>query len=216
MSDTVILTYIYNEFWGTEQFRKSVERTGLPLVNFFTAKEFKGNAEIMRMQYDCLVKLRDRYKYAIYSDGADTYFFRGFTPPDGVIIYSAEAACYPIEAMAAEYKDKQTRWCYLNAGNWCGEIELMIKFIEKYGLHRHHSDINGQKEIAEAYLKAVNDGFPIMLDQQCKYFQSIAFEEEGEFTLTDEGVKNNVTGNTAATAHGNGRTNMDKIYKYYE
>lgn len=210
---TVILTSIYSEFYGTENFRKSVERIGMPLYNAFTGGHFTGNGDVMKMKHTALLELRKKFRYAIYSDGADTVFFRSFTPPSDRIIYSAEKACYPIESLADQYPDKQPPWCYLNAGNWCAPIDLMIEFMEKYGLTKYSGDVNGQKEVTEAYLQAKKDGFPIFLDQKCEYFQTIAFEHEGDFSYDGFQIVNNIYHTRPRVAHGNGRTDMKHIYE---
>lgn len=118
MSDTVIITSIYREFWGTEEFRKSVERTGLPLVNVWKNPTFTGHGDSFKFIYEAMQELKNDYKYMIYSDGADTYFIRGFVPPAGKVIYSAEKACYPHPDKACHYPVVDSPWKYLNGGNY--------------------------------------------------------------------------------------------------
>jgi hypothetical protein len=229
MSDTIILTSIYGEFWGTKQFRRSCALLNLPIHNAFKGKRFTGNGDAIRMLYEAFIELKDKYKYLIYSDGADTFFVEGFEPPPGIVIYSAEKAVWPpLPSLNDAYKEyyetykddlhyQYTPWLYLNAGNFCGEIKLLIEFYEKYGLNKLRGDVNGQKEISEAYLKAYKEGFPITLDVGCTLFQSIAFEHVNDFSLHPDGKRiiNNITGTVPKVYHGNGRTSMEPIYQRF-
>lgn len=225
MNDTIVVTSIYSEFWGTEQFRKSCARIGLPVHNAFKGTHFTGNGDAMRMIYEAYIELKDKYEYAIYSDGADTFFTKTFEPPKGVIIYSAEKAVWPpVEELRNKYNDFYEKhlhilspWKYLNAGNCCGPIPLLIEFYERYGLNKHDSNVNGQWQIAEALLKACDEDFPIYLDIECKYFQTTGFEYPGDFSLDEQslGIINNITGSRPSVLHGNGRTDMTPIYKRY-
>lgn len=230
MSKTIILTSIYHEFWGTQQFRKSVEKTGLEIYNVFpTNTPFKGNGFIYQYFYKALLHLKDKYETVIYSDGADTFFQKSFVPPNDEIIYSVEKSIWPpvqhfpqLVTLYDEYYNTRGRevlknhpWKYLNGGNWCGPIDLLIQWYEKYGLKDLTGDINGQLEQAEAFLKADKDGFPITFDHGCEYFQTIAFENVGDFSLAPDGklLVNNITGTIPCVLHGNGRTKMDAIYE---
>lgn len=217
INNTIIITNIYKEFWGTNQFRKSCNMINLPVYNAHIGGSFTGNGDVFKNLYKAFIDLQDHYKYAIYSDGADTFFVKAFQPPAGKIIYSAEKACYPIESMAPLFPQTKSPWKYLNGGNYCGEIKLLIEFFDKYGLNKYKGDINGQKEQSESFLKAKLDEFPIELDDQCKYFQSIAFEDPGDFYLDEDGkgIVNNITGSIPCVYHGNGRTDMTPIYKRY-
>jgi len=230
MKDTIILTAIYREFWGTAEFRKSVERVGMEIYNVFPAGvPHRGNGFIYQYFYKAFLELRDKYKTVIYSDGADTFFQKAFTPPDDKIIYSAEKAIWPpIPRLINEYSNfySDPRWShfqlypwrYLNGGNWCGPIELLIEWYEKYKLKDLTGDINGQLEQSEAFIQASYDGFPIEFDYQCKYFQTTAFEHVGDFALSQEDPRmlvNTITGSTPCVLHGNGRTDMKPIYDRY-
>lgn len=215
---TIALTYIYSEFWGTEQFRKSAERVGLSIHNAFSGTIYTGGPDVLRMFYDSFHQLRGKYDKLIYADAADSVFIRAFEPPDGKIIYSTEKACYPHPSLAAEYPDPKGPWRYLNGGGFCGSIDLLIEFYDKYGLTKHVGDLNGQYIMALAYLQAKKDGFPIELDQDCQYFQTTAFEDPADFGIpntTGKDIMNLVTGTMPHLWHGNGRTDMTWIYKLF-
>jgi hypothetical protein len=229
MKDTIVLTAIYSEFWGTEQFRKSVDRVGLEVYNVFPpGVPHKGNGFIYGYFYNAFQHLKNDYKTVIYSDGADTFFQNGFVPPDDEIIYSVEKQIWPPEqqfprlrTLYNEYYNTRGRqfliphpWKFLNGGNWCGPIDLLIEWYEKYGLKDLTGDINGQLEQAEAFMKADKDTFPIYFDHACEYFQTTGFENQGDFSLAQDGksLVNNITGTIPCILHGNGRTNMQPIY----
>lgn len=216
MSDTVVLTYIYKEFWGTDEFYKSTNKVGLPVYNCWTLP-YVATGCIMRMQYDSLLKLRNEYKYVIYSDGADTYFVDKFTPPDNILIVSAEKNCFPDPSTSERYPQIDSPWKYVNAGNWCAPIDLAIRFFEEYQLNIYQGkDVNGQREWHDAYLKG-KDEFPIKLDTECEYFQTTAFAHEGDIIISEfdcgAEIENGITNTRPYVFHGNGRTDMDWLYK---
>jgi hypothetical protein len=215
MNDTIIITSIYSNTVQTGKMMKSCKDAGVPVHNAFRGRRFTGNGDVIRYVYEALLYFKNKYKYAIYSDGGDTYITRKFTPPDNIVVYSAEKACYPHPSMAEKYPVPRTVWRFLNGGNYCGPIPLLIEFFEKYGLSKFKGDINGQHEQMIAYLKALEDGFPIILDEECVYFQTIAFAEPTDFSITEQGIRNNITNTHPYIFHGNGRTPMDWIYDYY-
>jgi hypothetical protein len=221
---TIVITSIYNEFWGTKHFRKSCERVGLPLHNAFKGNRFTGNGDVIRNIYEALKGLENEYKYAIYADGADSLFLRSFTPPDDCIIYSTEKAVWPnapdmFEKWKHHYRfwepNLPSPWAYLNGGGYCGPIQFLIEFFERYGLSKLKGDVNGQREQSEAFMKAFEDGFKIALDTQCLYFQTTGFEHEGDFQADENEFKNLITNTKPAILHGNGRTPMTHLYNLY-
>lgn len=215
MSDTVVMTYIYGDTVQTGKMLKSVVDVGLPYHNAFHRSKFMGNGYALRDFCKALEELKEKYKYVIYADGGDTFFTRSFTPPNDRLIYSTEKACYPHPSLATQYPEPKSPWRFLNGGGWCAPIEVALEFFRRYKLDQHKTDINGQHEIMVAYLQAIKEGFPISLDEECEYFQSIAFEERGDFRVTPNGIQNLITCTYPAIFHGNGRTDMDWIYNLY-
>jgi len=243
MNKTIVITSIYQEFWGTKQFRKSCEQVGLPLYNAFRGNRFTGNGDVIRMIYEALQALENKYTYAIYADGADSYFTKSFAPLDSCIIYSTEKAVWPPttqmnKAWEDYYKIKylpninlfknslsgiysSSPWKYLNGGGYCGPITLLLQFFERYGLDKLKGDVNGQDVQALAFIKAHDEGFPIFLDTECRYFQTIGFEDPGDFTTIlrsdiEPIIKNEKTGNYPSLFHGNGRTPLNWIYDLFK
>jgi hypothetical protein len=160
----------------------------------------------------------------MYADAADSFCQRKFFAPYDTIIYQTEKACYPHEWVAGHYPNtptsyKNSPWKYLNGGGYCGSTKLIVEFFEKYGLNNLPGDVNGQHEQMLAYIKAKEDGFPILLDDGCELFQSMAFADHSEFELRqrqvhlspDENSKylvNKITKNVPAVLHFNGLTDM--------
>lgn len=221
MNNTVIITSIYKEFWGTEKFRKSVDRLGLPLHNAFKGKRFTGNGDVIRNIYEALLELKGKYEYAVYTDGADSILVKPFKPTN-FVLYSTEKAIYPptkqLQQLWAEYYngvEMYSPWKYLNGGGYCGSITNLITFFERYGLSKLKGDVNGQDVQTVAYFNAIKDGFDIQLDQTCKIFQTTAFGEVGELVFTENGIKNTITSTYPCILHGNGRTDMKELYKHY-
>lgn len=212
----MVFTYIYQDFENdissTHQLRASVARLGLELVNVADSPHHHGNGHVLRLLYQA-------YKEAsgpiVYADGADSYFLRAPVVPTDHILYSTEKAIWPpvpelIEAWNEQ--PKETPWCYLNGGGYCGPAELIVAFFERYGLNSQPSEANGQWQQAQAYMQSIKDGFPIKLDQRCTEFQTIGFADPGDFSSENGILTNNRTGTQPAVIHGNGRTPMGWVY----
>lgn len=239
--NTIVVTSIYQPFWGTEEFTKSCDRVGFPVHNAFKGDRFTGNGDVIRNVYEALVELKSKYRFAIYSDGADSIFLNKFEVPAGSIIYSTEKAIWPPTPTMHEgwkkyydgityqgsldigYKNpftlfySKSPWKYLNGGGYCGEISLLVEFFERYGLSTLKGDVNGQDYQALAFLKAREEGFPIYLDTDCRIFQTTGFEDPGDFEYGTQyptgWFKNNITGHCPSILHGNGRTDMKHLYE---
>lgn len=223
----VIITNIYKSIEGTRQMVASFERHGFEVAVLNTPT---GNGRILRDLYECYKRATGGHESFTYSDAADTYCQRPFTPPTDCLLWSTEKACYPHPDRAAQYKFAgrlKSPWRYLNNGVYGGPLALVIEFFERYGLHKLPDGANGQAEVMDAYLQAVKDGFPIKLDFNGELFQSIAFDHdpkrqghpihangyEGvDFEIKNGLVVNKLTRRTPAILHGNGQTPMGWIY----
>jgi hypothetical protein len=224
---TIVVTSIYNEFWGTRQFHASCKNFGLPYHNAFRGTSFKGNGDVLNMLSRAYVDLSREYHYAIYADGADSFFQKEPPAIPDYILWSTEKQVWPVlpqlkQAYDEFYKNdmnfKYSPWMFLNGGGVCGPTKLLSEFYIRYGLHEYAGkNINGQKELSEAFLKAKKEGFPIKLDTQCEFFQTTAFEHPTDFSLAPDGkgIVNNFTGTYPVLLHGNGRTDMTPIYKRF-
>ena len=209
-----VLTYIYAPNEQTKIMVESASRF-FRVVNAGEGKPYKGNPDVLKHLLGAMKELTD--DIVIYSDGGDTIFLDSFKPLQSMLIYSVEKACWPLQQIAPLFEDRPAPWKFLNGGNWCGPKELAIEFYEKYVIpHIFHESNDCQSQQAIGYLLAIQHGFPIRLDYNCKYFQSMAFEDAGDFTYTDTRVKNNWTNSLPAVLHYNGRTNPTRGIQLYK
>lgn len=220
----VVVSYIYkgfaNDVSSTFEFRRSVERLGLDLINVAETDRHVGNGEVLRLLHKAYKAIPPDTP-VVYSDGADSFFLRVPEVPTKAILYSTEKAIWPNDTRYPEVKAYVegwnqhpgfTPWRYLNGGGYCGPAGLIVEFFERYGLISHPADANGQLQQGAAYLAALKE-FPIVLDQYCAQFQTIGFTEPGDFTVKGETLVNNITGTRPAVIHGNGRTAMGWVYE---
>ena len=234
----IVCTNIYAPNEATKQMVNSFERFGYEMA--ITNAEFPYGRV-----FNNLVQLYRRantgHETFVYSDGGDTYCQKPFTVPNDRLIWSTEKQCFPHPDMAKDYPKSRIKsdWRYLNNGGYCGNLELLLEFIDKY-IGKLPMTANCQLETMQAFLQAKKDGFPIELDLKCKIFQSIAFDpakppkgqpidrashaihkdNKGkpkytgtDFTIKNGLVYNKMTKTTPSILHGNGRTPMEWIYE---
>lgn len=232
----VIITYVYSYNERVQQTLDSFKRFGYE-VAIVETDSHRGNGTALRLLYECYQRASSGHINFMYADAADSFCQRKFFAPYDTVIYQTEKACYPHEWVATHYPNKPTSyknspWKYLNGGGYCGSTKLIVEFFEKYGLNDLPGDVNGQHEQMIAYIKAKEDGFPILLDDGCELFQSMAFADPSEFSVIDyketivhgpamevvepykypplerKVLKNKVTKQIPAVLHFNGLTDM--------
>jgi len=148
----------------------------------------------------------------IYSDGFDTValwpsdvceLLLDFDEYD--ILFAAEKGCYPDVGLADKYPETPYEWRYVNGGNFattCGYFAAMYE-------ESHTNDINDQLWLSHCYLRIGK-----RLDTACEIFQTIAFEGIEDFKYWSSGkLLNRKTKTHPIFIHGNGRTDMTKIYE---
>lgn len=128
-----------------------------------------------------------------------------------LIIFNAEKGCWPYGQWDKLYPEVSTPWKYLNGGAAFVNRLFFIKMFEENPIK--HED-NDQVNLAKIYLTARNK-YNMHLDTGCNAFQSIAFEEDNDFVLSeaDHSLYNKKTDTYPIVIHANGRTDMNKIYK---
>ena len=139
--------------------------------------------------------------YCIASPQEFNYKHRG---GNGLII-SSEKGCYPDTYKMGMFPVVKHEWKYLNSGQIYGNKE---QFINVYNTNPPRFEDDDQRWYTDRYL-AMPD--KIGLDY-CNIFQSVAFEVEGDFTLTYNRLYNNKTHTFPMFIHGNGKTDMSKFY----
>lgn len=124
------------------------------------------------------------------------------------ILFNSEKGCWPYPEWAAKYPLIPSDWKYLNGGACFVKTDLFIKLFEDNPID--HTD-NDQVNLAEIYLNKRNQ-YNMRLDTECEVFQSIAFEHPEDFGYASRRLNNNKTGSMPIIIHGNGKTDMNRIY----
>jgi len=173
-------------------------------------KEWKGFGTKIIGLYEYLVNSYD--DDFIYLDAYDNYCI---APPDefnykhrggsGLII-SAEKGCYPDIQNMGKFPSVPHEWKYLNSGQIYGRRDVFMNLFEQNPVQFEDDD---QRWYTERFLERRSS---ISLDY-CNIFQSVAFEVEGDFTLTYNRLYNNKTHTFPMFIHGNGKTDMTKFYQ---
>jgi hypothetical protein len=146
----------------------------------------------------------------IYLDAYDNYCIASphefkFKKKDYPMILSSEKGCYPDTHKMGMFPVVNHEWKFLNSGQIYGTKE---HFINVYNTNPPRFEDDDQRWYTERYL-AMRES--IGLDY-CNIFQSVAFEVEGDFTLTYNRLYNNKTHTFPMFIHGNGKTDMSKFY----
>ena len=146
----------------------------------------------------------------IYLDAYDNYCIASphefkFKKKDYPMILSSEKGCYPDTHKMGMFPVVNHEWKFLNSGQMYGTKQ---HFINVYNSNPPRFEDDDQRWYTERYL-AMRES--IGLDY-CNIFQSVAFEVEGDFTLTYNRLYNNKTHTFPMFIHGNGKTDMSKFY----
>lgn len=127
------------------------------------------------------------------------------------IVFNTEKACWPYSQWSYLYPEVKSDWKYLNGGACFVNRLMFIKMFEENPIQ--HRD-NDQVNLAKIYLTK-GEKYNMKLDTDCKVFQSIAFESNDDFLMDnrDPIFLNTKTQSYPPIIHGNGKTNMENIYK---
>lgn len=211
MKVKVITTATNRGHPGFKAFKKSLDLFGWPY-------EISGSGYTSFMS-----KAENAYNYAKETDCTHLFILDSYdiivlgTMEEALVhvkdskatLFNAEKACWPYPDLAKSYPKTDSPWKYLNGGACFTPVDNFIKIYEQF---KHTSHNNDQVIYTNAYLfegKKLN----IDLDTNCDIFQSIAFEEKGDFSYNQRRLINNKTKTTPIIIHGNGKTNMEHIYK---
>jgi hypothetical protein len=151
-------------------------------------------------------------EYFIMQDAFDTYcllppndFPWQYVNIDGVVV-SGEKQCWP-DAGRAHHFTASSPWRYPNSGQVYGRASRFIDLVARYPVADADDDQRWYTDRAIAG--------EVLVDEECNLFQSIAFETPGDFDYFPAErfrLRNKLTGTFPLFAHGNGRTDMNKIY----
>jgi hypothetical protein len=200
---------------GLAQLKRSLARHGWD-YDVITGTWYGFGTKI-RSVADALPALFEQgYTHVLFTDAHDTYFLQGpdslkrkiFAPNFGYI--SAEKACWPDAHRAKDYgyvPAPPSPWCYVNSGQYFIPIALMRQIVEENPVQYEDDD---QRWFTSVFLSRK---YPLLLDVNCKIFQSIAFHADGDFTIREKQFINTITRTQPIAAHGNGKTDMEWLYK---
>lgn len=171
----------------------------------------------MPFVYDWCKNKAGDYTHILYTDAWDTmalgsiYELLEKIPADIQFFGSAEKACFPKPELAKQYPPCDTDWKYVNGGGWLAKISFFVRMYEEIPAF----GVNDQLWLAERFLYYQKIGEQVALDYDCKIFQTYGFEHEGDFFYNREAhqLENLKTGEFPVFIHGNGRTDMTKIYE---
>lgn len=149
----------------------------------------------------------------IFQDAFDTYCLLPesdipwpYANFEGVVV-SGEKQCWP-DPNRAHYFNASSPWRYPNSGQVYGTSREFLALVDRYPIRDEEDDQRWYTDRAIAG--------EVLVDDECNLFQSIAFEQPGDFeyvpNIPKYRLKNNRTGTFPLFAHGNGRTDMNKIY----
>ncbi len=164
-------------------------------------------------------------KHVLYIDTRDSIFTR-WSEADALealacygapMLISAEKNCYPHSYLADNYPVVTTPWKYVNSGGYLGErafiLDCLKKVVEKiegcWGIRIQ--DASDQGEWTAAYL----NGAGLALDVECRLFQTMFMEEDGDFSMVGHAFQNNFfPGSRPQILHFNGNaTGIDRWLK---
>jgi hypothetical protein len=174
--------------------------------------EWKGYGTKIIELYNYL-KTLEGYTHFLFTDAHDTYFLHGNIQMIEGILISGEKNCWPDPHLSTEISTiapspqfrAASRWIYPNSGGITGNIHYFLDLFDEN--KPSHAD-DDQRWWTSRFLNE-----PIIdIDYHCEIFQSIAFESPDEFEIINGRFKNIITNTYPALIHGNGRTDMTKIY----
>lgn len=197
-----------SDYSKTEKLRESLDRHGWPY--HIIKHDWRGFGDKILKTYEYL-KTSD-ITHFFYSDSYDTYALGPMEEAISKIkdfdtmLWSAEKACYPHPELASMYPESSSDWKYLNGGGWFCSAKNFIDMVE--------AEMPTHLTVDQVYFtNQLITKKNIVLDYDCKIFQTIAFcDFEKEFEVERGRIFNKQSKQWPVLIHGNGHTPMDKIY----
>lgn len=156
------------------------------------------------------LKNNPQIDYFIYLDAYDTYALG--TPDefkkrlqDQYIVISSEKNCWPDRNIVGMFDKVNHFWKYPNSGQIYGKREAYIEVVE--------SNMPNESDDDQRYWTKRHLENKKIKQDYCDLFQSIAFEIEGDFEYNFCRLYNRFTHSFPIFIHGNGKTDMTKIYE---
>lgn len=125
------------------------------------------------------------------------------------MVFSSERGCWPAPDYAKYYEPiLEHGYNYLNSGLYYAPKEAYLKLLDKYIPEYENDD---QMYFTDKYL--FDDNSKIVLDQNCEALQCYSFIGEDDYLYGLDRVHNLKTKTIPVLFHGNGRTDMTKLYE---
>lgn len=198
-----VITVATSEHPYLDELRKSCVRHGMDLTVLGLGKPWRGFGMKIIETYEYL-KTLEGYTHFIFVDAYDTLFLKPIKEVPNMIIFSCEKHKWPDPNIEYPDEDDEYVWKYINSGAYSAPISEYLKLIEDNPVKYEDDD---QRYFTKLYLD-----YKIRRDVYCITFQSYAFEQPGDFTLSPT-FKNNITGTEPAIIHFNGKCHDERIYK---
>lgn len=163
-------------------------------------------------------------EYIFYVDSCDSIVAR-WSPEDSFkvlefydapMVMSAEKNLHPFKWQEDRFPPAPGPWKYLNSGGFFGERNFIIDGLRKlteihYRRGAPDNDGSDQGYWNQLWL----DTKSFAMDVECRLFQTLFMEEEGDFSLVDGKFRNNFfPGSSPAILHFNGNaTGIDRWLK---
>ena len=129
--------------------------------------------------------------------------------PTGNIVFNAEKCAWPYSEWALLYPEVVSEWKYLNGGVAFVSVPDFIEMFEQFPILPTDND---QVILAKAFLTA-REAYGMTLDNNCQAFQSYAFISEDDYSYENGRIQNLKTKTEPVFIHGNGKTDMTKVYE---
>lgn len=199
---------------GLAQLKRSCEVNGLDLTVLVNSEIQWNWAGLPDIYNWCKTDEAREYTHILYSDGFDTFAQLGMQNIEvcyketDKMLFSTEKHCFPRKDWEDKHpKPAPSEWQYLNHGQFIAPIDVFLRLYE--GVFT--KDITCQEYAMELFLNGSQD---IVLDYECRIFQTIAFESDEDFKYGSF-IQNLKTNSIPCFLHGNGKTDMSKVYKLF-
>lgn len=197
-----VITVATQENYGLRMLCESLRRAEMDYVVLGLGETWQGFGMKIIKTREYLRTLVG-YTHFIFVDAYDTLFLKPITDYEGGIIFSTEKNCWP--DYNAPYPESKAVFRYLNSGCYIAPIDEYLALIDHFPINYADDD---QRYFTNIYLKTDK----IKLDTDCKLFQSYAFTDQNDLTITPNSIINNHSGSEPAVIHFNGKCLDPKIY----
>jgi hypothetical protein len=168
----------------TYQFLKSDEANDI--THFFFCDAY--DVVVLGTMDEAISKIEDKSKIVV---GAE----RGLWPPD-------------LQVHDSKFEHFDHGFNYVNSGLYFAPKEVFIGYFE---VNKPEYSTDDQKWLTETYLNQKNDN--IVLDNNCNVFQNYSFLKDNDYDYGFTRLINKNTDTQPVFVHGNGRTDLTKVYE---